>query len=602
MTETAAAGATGVRWDLSDLYAGPDDPAWQRTLDDCLADAAAFQDRYRGTIAVPGGPAAEHLLAAIRAYEEILDQSSRAQAFARLLFSADTASPVNRELVARSEAFSTELNNRLLFFELEWLKVSEVDAGRLMSDTVLAGYAEYLRRERNYLPHRLSEPEEKIANEKDLTGRRAWTRFFAELTSSLTFPLDDDGQTRQATLAEVMARMYDARREVRKAAHDSLFQVLETQSQVLTFSYDTLVQDHLTMDRLRAYPTPMTSRHLANNIPGEAVDQMMAVVEENYDIAHSYFRAKATMLGLDHLVIYDQYAPIGAAMPPRSYDESRVIVLDALEKFDPRFRSVAAEFFDKHWIDAEVRPGKRGGAFCAYPTPAVHPFVLANYTGNRRDVMTIAHELGHGIHGQLARGQTLLNYHSPLPLAETASVFAEMLVFDDVMAREDDASIRFALTAAMIENIFATVFRQNVLTRFEQAVYSARGEGRLTTERISALWREANAPYYGDAIEMTEGYRLGWSYIPHFVNTPFYCYAYTFGELLVLALYALYREQGNAFIPEYVRLLERGGSSPPVDALAPMGVDIRDATFWRKGFAEIRRLVDGLGTPPVASA
>jgi oligoendopeptidase F len=241
-----------------------------------------------------------------------------------------------------------------------------------------------------------------------------------------------------------------------------------------------------------------------------------------------------------------------------------------------------------------VRPGKRGGAFCAYPSPQVHPWILANYTGNRRDVMTVAHELGHGIHGQLARGQTLLNYHSPLPLAETASVFAEMLVFDHLMANEPDAAVRRALTAGQVENMFATVYRQNVLTRFEQGVYAARTKARLTTDAIADVWIGANAPYYGDALQMTDGYRLGWSYIPHFVNTPFYCYAYTFGELLVLALYALYREQGKAFVPEYVRLLERGGSLPPVEVLRPLGVDIREKSFWRKGFAEIDRLVGSL--------
>jgi oligoendopeptidase F len=598
MTELAAkpAAAEGVRWDLSDLYASPSDPTWQSDLEQLLKDAAAFAERYRGTVNVPGGPAAEHLRQALETFEDIHERSSRAGAYARLLYAADTVSPEIRELVNRADNFSTQLRNHLLFFDLEWLEVAEADAERLMADPVLSGYASYLRRERLYLPHKLTEPEEKVANEKDLTGRRAWSKLFQELTSSLTFPLDDlNGGTKQATLAEVMSRMYDRRRDVRKQAHDALYDVLEKNSQVLTFTYDTLVQDHLTMDRLRKHPDPMNERHLQNNVPPEAVDQMMAVVEENYDIAHDYWRAKAKMIGLDKLTTYDQYAPIVGQTPETSWDDARALVLDALGGFDGRFRDLAAEFYGGRWIDAEVRPGKRGGAFCAYPSPKVHPWVLCNYTGNRRDVMTVAHELGHGIHGQLSRRkQTLLNFHSPLPLAETASVFAEMLVFDHLMANEPDEQVRRALTAGQIENTFATSYRQNVLTRFEQKVYAARKKARLTTDRFAQLWLEANAPYYGDALQMTEGYRLGWSYIPHFVNTPFYCYAYTFGELLVLALYGIYREQGKAFVPGYVELLERGGSLPPAEALKVLGVDIRDAEFWRKGFREIRRLVNGL--------
>jgi oligoendopeptidase F len=589
------AGAQGVRWDLSDLFAGPDDPRWAAELDGALADAAAFERRYRGTIDVPGGPSPEHLREALVAYEAVHTRSALAQSFARLLYAADSSSTAHREMVARTDQFATELRNRTLFFDLEWLELSDADAERVMADPALATYGEYLRRERLMRPHKLSEPEEKVANEKDLTGRRAWTKLFQEVTSGLSFPLPtDDGGTRPVTLAEIMARMYDPRREVRQAAHDTLYGELTRHSHVLTFTYDTLVQDHLTMDRLRRYPDPMFERHLANNVPPEAVAGMMDVVEEHYGLAHRYFQAKARLLGLERLQIWDQYAPIGDAAESRPYEDARALVLEALGGFEPRFRELAGEFFERSWIDAEVRPGKRGGAFCSYPVPSTHPYVLMNYTGNRRDVMTLAHELGHGIHGQLARGQTVVNYHPPLPLAETASVFAEMLVFDRVLERETDPKARLALTAGMVENVFATVFRQNVLTRFEQRVYAARADGRLTTEKIADLWWQANAPYYGDALQMSEGYRLGWSYIPHFINTRFYCYAYTFGELLVLALYALYRERGAGFVPDYLRLLELGGSVAPADALASLGVDVRDRAFWRKGFVEVGRLIDAV--------
>ncbi|MBI2939411.1 MAG: oligoendopeptidase F, partial [Chloroflexi bacterium] len=302
-----------------------------------------------------------------------------------------------------------------------------------------------------------------------------------------------------------------------------------------------------------------------------------------------------SLIGLPKLRIYDQYAPIGPAGEGEgvryAYEQARDTILHALNGFAPRFATVAREFFEKNWIDAEIRPGKRGGAFCSYPTPTVHPYILCNYTDNVRDAMTVAHELGHGIHGYLARQQTLFNYHPSLPVCETASVFAEILVFDHLVKQQLDRATQLGLICQKIEDIFATVFRQNVLTRFEQKVFAARQAGRLTPERTGDLWIEANAPYYGPALEMTDGYRWGWSYIPHFINTRFYCYSYVFGELLVLALYAMYRDQGASFVPEYVRLLERGGSAAPEDLVKPLGVDIRDRGFWQKGFDELGRLV-----------
>jgi len=579
------------RWDLSDLYLSPDDTRWASDLEAILGDARSFADTYRGAIAREGGPEAAHLLAALIAYEDLQERASRAGAYARLLYSVDTRDEVIRELVNRAERFSTELRNHLLFFDLEWLDVAEADAARLMAEPSLSGYANYLRRERLDLPHKLSEPEERIVNEKDLTGRRAWSRFFQETTSALTFALPEGDGTRTATLSETLARMYEPDRETRRQAHDALYAVLEQNAAVLTFTFDTLVQDHLTMDRIRRHPDPMHERHLANDIAPEAVRAMMRVVEESYPIAHRYWRAKAAMIGLDRLLTYDQYAPVGGR-GSASWDEARRTVLEALDRFDRRFGGLAAEFYDRNWIDAEPRPGKRGGAFCAYPSPKVHPYVMCNFTGGGRDITTIAHELGHAIHGQFARGQTLLNYHAPLPLAETASVFAEMIVFEALLDQLPEGDARRGLIAGTIENIFATVFRQNVLTRFEEGVYAARGSARLTTDGLARIWIDANRPYYGDALTMTDGYRLGWSYIPHFINSRFYCYAYTFGELLVLALYATYREQGAPFVAEYVRLLELGGSVSPEEALRPLGVDIADPSFWRRGIAEIERLID----------
>jgi oligoendopeptidase F len=415
---------------------------------------------------------------------------------------------------------------------------------------------------------------------------------FTELTSSLGFPFQRNGKEERLTLSQILALSHDPQREVRRRAHETLFSVLEHQSLVLTFVYDTLVQDHLTIDRLRRFPHPMAARHVANEIDAEAVERMLAVTERNFGEAQRYFRLKAQLLGLPRLALYDQYAPIGAELPPSTFEGARDAVLAAFGAFSPEFATAARQFFEGRWIDAEVRPGKQDGAFCASPSPALHPYVLYNHTGNLRDVMTLAHELGHGVHGWLARKQTHFNYDTPLTTAETASVFGEFLVFDYLLATERDPRVQLALLCGKIEDAFATVFRQAVLTRFEQAVFARRAAGRFTPETVCQLWLEANRPYYGEAVESTEAYRWGWSYIPHFIHSRFYCYSYVFGELLVLSLYRKYKEEGASFIPKYMALLEAGGSASPEALLAPLGVDFHDPAFWQKGFDEMRTLIE----------
>lgn len=588
----APSSARGVVWDLRDLFAGADDPGLAASLGDAQGKAEAFATRFRGTINVEGGPKPEHLLAGVQELEGLYELIGRVSSYAHLLFAADTASEVNRDLVQRVEQAVTALHNQLLFFELEWLALPDEAAEPLISNPALGTYRHYLEAQRRYKKHTLSEPEEKVINEKDQTGQRAWVRLFTELTSGLTFPLERDGETQRLTLAQILAQQYDPNRDVRKAAHESLFTVMAEHGQVLTFIYDTLIQDHLTMDRLRHYEDPMQARHLDNEVDAQSVASMMEVAEQNYGIARDYFRLKAKLLGLPKVMVYDQYAPLRQEARVFTYDQTKGVVLEALGAFSPQFADVAKEFFDKSWIDAEVRPGKRGGAFCASPSPRVHPYILCNYTDVIRDAMTVAHELGHGIHGYLARKQTPFNYHGGLPMAETASVFAEMLVFDHLAAVDDDASAQLGLIASKIEDIFATVFRQTYLTRFEQGAFAARQEARLTPEKLGDVWIGVNEQYYGNALGLTDGYRWGWSYIPHFINSRFYCYSYVFGELLVLALYSLYREQGRSFVPTYSQLLERGGSEAPHELLRPFGIDFRDDGFWQRGFQEIRRMVD----------
>ncbi len=592
MTTATTSSAAGISWDLSDLFASHDDPRIDRELTRCRERAEAFAGRFRGTLEVPGGPAPGHLLAGLRGLESINEVLSRVGTYASLLYAGDTSSEVYRDLQQKVEQRGTEIGNLLLFFDLEWLGLEEAAAARLMADPALAPYRHYLAVSRRFRPHKLGEAEEKIVNEKDNTGRRAFARLHTELTSDLAFPLEMEGARKDLTLSEVLALLYRPERDLRRRAMGTLFGVLEENRQVLTFVYDTLVQDHLTMDRLRRFPHPMAARHLDNEIDHQAVEQMLKVTEANYPVAHDYFRLKARLLDLPRLALYDQYAPVGGALPPCTFEAARAAILAAFGAFAPAFRDIAAEFFQRRWIDAELRKGKRGGAFCASPTPALHPYILCNYTDNMRDVVTVAHELGHGLHGCLSRGQTFLQYDTPLTTAETASVFAEFLVFDHLVGREPDAAVQLALVCSKIEDTFATVFRQSALTTFERLAFERRKAGRLTPDALCAAWLDANGRYYGDAVDVPEGYRWGWSYIPHFIHSRFYCYSYVFGELLVLSLYRMYKEQGRSFVPKYIGLLEAGGSDAPEALLAPLGVDFRDPGFWQKGFDEVRGLVE----------
>jgi len=582
----------GIRWDLGDFFDSPDDPRIHSTLAECHKRAGAFARRYRGSIAVPAGPGPDHLLAALRDLEILEEDLRRVATFADLSYATDTGHQAIRDLKEKVELAATDIGNLVLFSDLEWMDLPEEIAGRLLDHPVLGSYRHHLLHLRRLRPHRLSEPEERLLNERDNTGRRAFGRLFTELTTSLRFPWERDGKIRTLTMSEILALVYDKEREVRQRAYETLFDVLSEQELVLTSVYETLLQDHLTLDRLRRFPHPMAERHLENEIDQRAVEQMMTVTEANYAIAQRYFRLKAHLLGIPRLALFDQYAPVGEALPTCSFDRARQMILAAFDAFSPAFRQIAQQFFERRWIDAEVRQGKRGGAFCASPTPALHPYVFCNYTDTLRDAMTVAHELGHGLHGWLARKQTLFSYDPPLTLAETASVFGESLVFDHLVQTQEDRRVQLSLICGKIEDTCATVFRQNVLTRFEQAIFEQRRKGRLAADTIGTVWLESNRKYYGEAVELTDGYRWGWSYIPHFIHTPFYCYSYVFGELLALSLYRQYKEEGAAFVPKYIRLLEAGGSDAPENLLKSLEADFHDPSFWQKGFEEIRGLVD----------
>ena len=583
--------AEAIRWNLDDLFAAVDDPQIEVTLADCRVPAEQFASRFRPSMENPQTFTADDLHQALIELEVIHEALGRVGSYAGLVYAADTANPTHQDLEQKVEQRSTEIRNLLLFFELQWLKVDDQIADRLLADDTLKPYAHYLRNLRRYRPHTLSESEEKIVNEKDNTGRNAFGRLFSEITSSLSFTLEIDGKQEPRNLSQMLSLLHHPDRTLRQRAMETLYSGLATHGQALSFIYDTLIQDHLTMDRLRLYADSMAQRHLFNEIDANAVKMMMAVTEEHYGLAQDYFRVKAKLLDLPRLALYDQYAPVGKEARALRYSQAQEIILEAFENFDPSFRRMAGDFFSENWIDAEIRNGKRSGAFCASPSPKLHPYILCNYDDQLRDAMTLAHELGHGLHGCLSRKQNYFNYDTPLTTAETASIFSEMLVFDHLLPRQSDSQAQIALLAGRIEDILATVFRQNVLTRFEELAFAARKDRRLTADALGNLWLEANGKYYGEAVEIMDGYRWGWSYIPHFIHSRFYCYSYVFGQLLVLALYRRYKDQGKSFVPKYLALLEAGGSDSPEVLLEPLGVDIHDRAFWRKGFEEIEGMI-----------
>jgi oligoendopeptidase F len=583
----------GVTWDLSDLYPSPQAPALEADLESALRRAEAFAGRYRGTINVPGGPEPAWMAAALTEVESIGELAAKPSVYAELLHAGDSRPAAHGALVARTQEQSSAVLNRLVFFQLEWLALDDEAAGRILEAPECARYRHYLAHARGYRPHMLSEPEEQLLEETANTGPRALSRLFDELVASLDFEVAVDGERKRLNESGVLALLHDARREVRRSAAAALTEKLREQRLVLTFVFNVMTQHHALTDRLRRFPDPMAARHLANEIDAPTVAALLGACEAHNAMVADYYRVKRRLLGLDTLYDYDRYAPVVEHDQRWSWPEARVLVLTAYERFSPRLREIAELFFARRWIDAEARDGKRGGAFSSSAVPSVHPYVLLNYLGTYRDVSTLAHELGHGVHQYLARDRGYLQCDTPLTMAETASVFGELLVFDELRRQVRDPRARLAFLCNFIEDAFGTVFRQVVLTRFEQELHAERrGRGELSSDEIGAIWQRVNRDMYGDAVTLTDDYRWWWAYIPHFIHTPFYCYAYSFGQLLVLALFELYRQRGASFVPDYLALLAAGGSEAPAELLRRLGLDVQEASLWELGLRTLRGMVD----------
>jgi oligoendopeptidase F len=570
-------------WDLAALVDGDERDGVARQLDEALARSETFAARYAGRLAQCDAEALAEAMHELAAINELV---GRAGSYASLRFSTDTADPARGALLAFVQERGTEIETKLLFFELEWAEVPDQRADLLTGDDRLAFCSHYLRRARRYRPYLLTEPEETILAEKAIASQSAWARLFGELTASLRVELDGD----EVALDVALARLQDPDRSVRRAVAEAVSETLEPGLRTRAFIYNTLVADKAVEDRLRSYPHWLASRNLANEASDASVMALIEAVRGRFDIPQRWYRLKAKLLGVDTIADYDRGAPVLAEDITFSYGEARELVFDTYEAFSSEAGAVVRRFFDESWVDAPVRPHKRGGAFCAYTVPSVHPYVLLNFTARRRDVLTMAHELGHGLHAALAQPQGVFHQSTPLTLAETASVFGEALVFGRMLdaARGDDA--RLSLLAERIDGAIATVFRQMAMNRFEHLVHTRRrSEGELSVDRICESWVESQAELFGDSVQITDGYRMWWSYVPHFINTPGYVYAYAYGQLLALSVYGRYLQEGPGFAPAYLELLAAGGSRSPEALGSMVGIDLADPGFWDSGLALVEQ-------------
>jgi oligoendopeptidase F len=593
-------------WDLEPIVDGEGPDGVEARLNEALERAQAFATSHAGKLSEFDGAGLQEAMRELGVIHELI---GRAGTYAALRFSADTADPANGALLQKAQEQATAIETTLLFFELEWAALSHERAEELLAGEGLDFCRHHLRTARRYRDHLLTEPEEKIISEKTLTGAGAWTRLFEELTSAIEVelpgtagggeaggPTDGDsgqvgaGAGEKVALDVALGRLSLPDREVRRVAAEAVTAALAPGLRTRAFLFNTLLADKSVDDRLRCYPHWLAARNLANEAGDESVQALLEAVRGRYEIARRWYRLKAKLLGVPRLADYDRMAAVTEDEVSFSFAEAREIVLDCYASFSPELGKVAGRFFAERRIDAPVRPAKRGGAFCASAVPSVEPYVLLNYTSRRRDVLTLAHELGHGVHFALAARQGIFHQSTPLTLAETASVFGETVVFGRLLEEDSSPASRLALLAENLEDTIATVFRQVAMNRFEELVHTTRREqGELSVEHFGELWAESQSEMLGDSVELTEGYRSWWSYIPHFINSPGYVYAYAYGQLLALSVYQRYEQTGSELVPRYLELLAAGGSRSPEELGKIVDVDLADPGFWESGLDLVER-------------
>jgi len=588
----AASGTAGLeplpRWDLADLYPGRDSPELKRALADAETEASAFRARYEGKLAALSG---EELALAIRTYEKAQETLGRLGSYAHLEYCTDMTDAETGRLLQNMQEKVNAISTVLLFFTLELNRIEDGELAAKLKDGGLAHYAPWLRDIRAFRPHQLSDDLEKLLHEKSVAGRAAWMRLFGETVAALRFPVA--GQ--ELSSAEALNLLSEPDPAVRKEAAKSLGAVLGANTRIFALVTNTLAKDKEIEDRWRGFKRPISSRNLSNFVEDEVVDALIESVRQAFPLSHRYYRLKAKWFGVAAMPYWDRNAPLPDEDERRfAWSEAQRTVLEAYQAFSPEMAAVGRRFFDHRWIDAAVKPGKSPGAF-AHPTvPSVHPYLLLNYMGKARDVTTLAHELGHGVHQVLAGPQGALMSDTPLTLAETASVFGEMLTFQAMLAAESDKKRRKAMLASKVEDMLNTVVRQIAFVEFERRLHDERRAGELTADRIGEIWISVQGESLGPAIRFEDEYRHYWTYIPHFIHAPFYVYAYAFGDCLVNSLYAVYQDTPEGFAAKYLDLLRAGGSKRHKELLAPFGLDATDPKFWRKGLSVIAGLIDQL--------
>jgi oligoendopeptidase F len=577
------------KWDLSELFPSLDGPELQAAFDNIEEQVASFEG-VRGKLSADMDP--ETFLEVVRASEATSRFGNRIGAFAGLTFAEDTQNQNAQTLIARVQQFGAEMGNRTLFFSLWWKEVDDANAERLMS--AAGDYRYYLEEMRHFKPHTLSEAEEKVINIKDVTGTGALIPLYDAITNRYVFKLEVNGEVKELTRAQLQPYMQGPDADLRAKAYQELYRVFGADGPILGQIYQTRARDwHNENINLRKFGSAMSVRNLLNDVPDEAVNALLDVTKKNARIFHRYFKLKAKHVGVDKLRRYDIYAPVAKSDKAFDFDAAANMVLESFSAFDPKIGDLARRVFDNNHLDSEVRKGKQGGAFCASINPEDTPFVLMNYTGRARDVATLAHELGHAIHAMLAAHHSAFTFHSSLPLAETASTFGEMMLTEKLLAEETDESVRRDILFKQMDDAFATILRQIYFAMFEKEAHALVMKN-ASVDDLCAAYMENLKEQFGDSLELTDEFKWEWVSIPHIYHTPFYVYAYAFGQLLVFSLYQQFKAEGDSFKPKYLKILSSGGSEAPEKILSDAGIDIRSAKFWQGGFDVLSRMVDEL--------
>jgi oligoendopeptidase F len=589
MAEPAISNSALPEWDLSDLYPGPESPELKAAIAELEQRATAFETAYQGKI---GSLTGEALGEAVRTYEAIEELAGRVGSYAGLYYVTRLDDPETARFSQGIQESLTDISAHLLFFTLELNRIEDAAFEALLASPSFGHYKPWLDEVRLFRDHQLSDEAEHLLHDKSVAGRSAWARLFDETIAGLRFTVDGETLTEEQALGLLSDKDPDTRRK----AAEALTEVFGKNIRLFALVMNTLIKDKEVDDRWRKYKTPASARHLANQVEPEVVGALVSAVREAYPrLSHRYYTLKAKWMGMERLNFWDRNAPLpeqdDAHIP---WEQATSTVIEAYRAFSPKLAKVAQPFFDNRWIDAPVKPGKQGGAF-AHPTvPSAHPYLLLNYQGKTRDVTTLAHELGHGVHQVLAGPRGTLMAGTPLTLAETASVFGEMLTFQALLSQTGDPVRRKVMLASKVEDMINTVVRQTAFHTFEEKVHAERRSGELTPQRLGEIWMEVQGASLGPAIALTDAYRDYWCYIPHFIHTPFYVYAYAFGDCLVNSLYAVYQQQPAGFEDKYLDMLRAGGTKRHKELLAPFGLDASDPAFWQQGLSVISGMIDEL--------